>query len=204
MPKSLSTTKPAFDGKSEEFKLSENLFRKSLKIHKQLTEEDKINYLHPLMRGDALQTCKNITSLNRENLGEILIVFGRKYVQPQSAATAKLKCERLVFNTVSQKLVGFLDKLQKLAEVAVGVAAQAIIEQFIYGKMPPHLKKPSNQAHLENGAHDQNVSHLKRDLELNGLEALDELKINPVTQQTTQKTTEKPKPTCHQCKKPVH
>ena len=43
----------------------------------------------------------------------------------------------------------FLNELQKLAEDAFGVAAQAIIEQFIYAKMPPHLKKYINQAHLE-------------------------------------------------------
>ena len=41
------------------------------------------------MRGDALQTFKNITSPNRENLGEILIVFRREYVKRQSMAAAK-------------------------------------------------------------------------------------------------------------------
>ena len=69
LPKSLTTTMPTFDGKSEEFELFKDLFQTSLKIHNQLTEEDKINYFHSLMRGDALQTFKNITSPNRENLG---------------------------------------------------------------------------------------------------------------------------------------
>ena len=87
----------------------------SLKIHNQLTEEDKINYFHSLMRGDALQTLNNITSLNRENLGGILTVFRRKYVKPQSMATAKRKFQRLVFNPANQKLIHFLDELQKLA-----------------------------------------------------------------------------------------
>ena len=90
-PKSLTTTMPTFDGKSEKFELFEDLFQTSLKIHNQLTEEDKINYFHSLMRGDALQTFKNITSPNRENLGDILTVFRRKYVKPQSMATAKHK-----------------------------------------------------------------------------------------------------------------
>ena len=72
---------PTFDGKSENFELFEDLFQTSLKIHIQLTEEDKINYFHSLMRGDALQTFKNITSPNRENLGEILTVFRRKDVK---------------------------------------------------------------------------------------------------------------------------
>ena len=78
LPKSLTTTMPTFDGKSEKFELFEDLFQTSLKIHNQLTEEDKIKYFLSLMRGDALQTFKNITSPNRENLAEILTVFRRK------------------------------------------------------------------------------------------------------------------------------
>ena len=64
LPKSLTTTMPTFDGKSEMFELFEDLFQTSSKIHNQLTEKDKINYFHSLMRGDALQTFKNISSLN--------------------------------------------------------------------------------------------------------------------------------------------
>ena len=202
--KSLTTTMPTFDGKSEKFELFEDLFQTSLKIHNQLKEEDKINYFHSLMRGDALQTFKNITSPNRENLGEILTVFRRKYVKPQSMATAKHKFQRLVFNPANQKVIDFLDELQKLAKDAFGVVAQAIIEQFIYAKMHPHLKKSINQAHLENGTYEQIVSHLERELELNGLEAPDEMPINTVTQQAPQQNANKPTPTCHHCKKPGH
>ena len=202
LPKSLTTTMLTFDGKSEKFELFEDLFQTSLKIHNQLTEEDKINYFHSLMRGDALQTFKNITSLNRENLAEILTVFPRKYVKPQSMATAKHKFQRLVFNPANQKLIDFLDELQKLAKDAFGVAAQTIIEQFIDAKMPPQLKKSINQAHLEDGTYEQILSHLGRELELNGLEAPDEMQLYTVMQQDTHQKSEKPKPTCHHCKKP--
>ena len=181
LPKSLTTTMPTFDGKSEKFELFEDLFHTSLKIHNQLTEEDKIYYFHSLMRGDALQRFKNITSPNRENLGEILTMFRRKYAKPQSMATAKHKFQQLVFNPVNQKLIDFLDELQKLAKDAFGVAAQAIIDQFIYAKMPPHLKKSINQAHLENGTYKQTLTQLKRELELNSLEYLDETQMNTVT-----------------------
>ena len=181
LPKSLTTTMPTFDGKSEKFELFEDLFQTSLKIHNQLTEEDKINYFHSLMRGDALQTFKNISSPNRKNLTEILTVFRRKYVKPQSMATAKHKFQQLVFNPANQKLIDFLDELQKLANDAFGVAAQAIIDQFIYAKMPPHLKKSINQAHLENGTYEQIVTHLERELELNSLEYPDETQMNTVT-----------------------
>ena len=204
LPKSLTTTMPTFDGKSEKFELFEDLFQTSLKIHNQLTEEDRINYFHSLMRGDALQTFKNINGPTRENPGEILSVFRRKYVKPQSMATAKHKFQKLVFNPANQKLVDFLDELQKLAKDAFGIAADAIIEQFIYAKMPPHLKKSINQAHLENGTYEQIVTHLERELELNGLEAPDELQINTVSQNTVNANADRTKPTCHYCKKPGH
>ena len=181
LPKSLTTTMPTFDGKSRKFELFADLFQTSLKIHNQLTEEDKINYFHSLMRGDALQTFKNISSPNREDLTEILTVFRRKYVKPQSMATAKHKFQQLVFNPATQKLIDFLDELQKLAKDAIGVAAQAIIDQFIYAKLPPQLKNSINQAHLENGTYEQIVTHLERELELNSLEYPDETQMNTVT-----------------------
>ena len=67
--------------------------------------------------------------------------------------TAKHKFQKLVFNPANQKLVDFLDELQKLAKDAFGIAAHAIIEQFIYAKMPPNLKKinklgPSGEWHV--------------------------------------------------------
>ena len=201
LPKSLTITMPTFDGKSEKFELFEDLFQTSLKIHNQLTEEDRIKYFHSLMRGDALQTFKNINGPTRENLGEILAVFRRKYVKPQSMVTAKHKFRKLFFNPANQKLIDFLDELQKLAKDAFGIAAHAIIEQFIYAKMAPHLKKSLNHAHLENGTYEQIVTHLESELELNGLESPDELQINTVSQNTVNANADRTKPTCHYCKK---
>ena len=152
LPKSLTTTIPNFDGKSEKFELFEDLFQTSLRNHNQLTEEDKINYFHSLMRGDALQTFKNIGSPNWENVTEILTLFRRKHVEPQSMVTAaKHKFQQLVFNPVNQNLIDFLDELLKFAKYEFRVAAQAVIKKFKNAKMPPHLKKLISQAHLENG-----------------------------------------------------
>ena len=173
---------PTFDGKSEKVEQIEDLFQTRLKIHNQPTEEDKIYNFHTLMRGDALQTIKNITSVNREDLGEIPTVLRRKYVKPKSMATTKHKFQQLVFNPAKQKLVIFLDELQKLAKNAFGTAAQTIIEQFIYVNMPPHLMKSIDQAHLESGTYEKIVSLLERELELNCLVAPDEVQINTVTQ----------------------
>ena len=195
---------PTFDGKSEKFELFEDLFQTSLKIHNQLTEEDRNNYFHSLVRGDALQTFKNLNGPTRENLGEILAVFRRKYVKPQSMVTAKHKLQKLVINPANQKLVYFLDELQKLAKDAFGIAAHAIIEQFIYVKMSPQLKTSINQAPLENGTYEQIVTHLERELELNGLEAPDELQIKTVSHNTVNANADRTKPTCHYCRKPGH
>ena len=102
---------PTFDGKSENFELFEDLFQTSLKIHNQLTEDDRISYFHSLMRADALRTFENINGTTPENLGEILAVFRRKYVKPQSMATTKRKLQKIFFNPANQKLVDFLDEL---------------------------------------------------------------------------------------------
>ena len=63
-------------------------------------------------------------------------------------ATTIHKFQKLVFNPANQKLVDLLEELQKLAKDAFGKAAHAIIEQFKYAKMPPHLKNSKNQAQL--------------------------------------------------------
>ena len=206
LPKSLTTMMPTFDGKSEKFELFEDLFQTSLKILDQLIEEDRINYFHSLMKGDALQTFKNINGPTRENLGEIMAVFWRKFLKPQSMATAKHKFQKIVFNQAKHKLAEFLDELQKLANDAFGIAiaAHSIIEQFIYARMPPHLKKSTNQAHLENGTSEQNVTHLEKELGLNGLEAPDELQIKTVSHNIANAIADRPKPTCHHCKNPGH
>ena len=144
MLKSLTTTMPTFDGKSKKFELFEDFFQTCLKIHNMRTEDDKINHFHSLMRGDALRTFKNINSPTRDNLAETLSVFCKKYVKPQSMATAERKFQKMVFNPANQKLVDFLDKFQKQTKDAFEIAAHAIIEQFIYAKMPPHLRKLKN------------------------------------------------------------
>ena len=184
---------PTFDGKSEKFELFEDLVQTKLKIHSQLTEEEKINTFHSLMRGDALQKIKNITRPNGENLREFLTVFLRKYVEPPSMATAKTKFHRLVFNPANQKFSRCIRICRSGDHWANLICQNAL-----------HLKKTIIQAPLENGTYEQIVSHLENKLELKGLEAQDELQINTVTQQTTQQNSEKSETTCHDYKKPGH
>ena len=75
LPLPLTTTKPAFDGKSEQFELFQDLYQTSLKIHNQLTKDGRNNKFHSLVKGDALQTFRNFNGPTRKSLGESLAVF---------------------------------------------------------------------------------------------------------------------------------
>ena len=86
-------------------------------------------------------------------------------------AAAEHNFQKLVFNQSFQKLVDFLDEFHKLAKDTLRRAAHAIIEQFICDKMPPHLKKLTNQVHLEDGTYEQFVTDLRRELGLKSVEA---------------------------------
>ena len=93
-------------------------------------------------------------------------------------ATVKQKFQQLVFNPLNQTIVDFLHELHRKAKVAFAIAAHTIIKQFIFAKMPPNLKTSINQALLEYDTYEQVVTDLERELEMNILEALDELQIN--------------------------
>ena len=60
MPKALTASLPVFDGKSEKLERFEDLFRNNIKMYPHLTEIQKINYFHSLLRGNALQAYCNL------------------------------------------------------------------------------------------------------------------------------------------------
>ena len=96
----------------------------------------------------------------------------------------------------------FLNALQKLVKDAFGIAAHPITERFIFAKTPRPLKKSINTAQLENGTYEKIVTQLQRELELNGLEAPDELQINTVSHNTANTIGDRILRRCHHCKKP--
>ena len=53
---------------------------------------------------------------------------------------------------------------------------------------------------MENGTYEQIVTRLERELELNGLEAPDDLQKNTVTHNTVNANADRTKTTCHYCK----
>ena len=95
-----------------------------IKMQPEMTEQMKINHFHSLLRKNALQTFRNISSNNRQTLEDVLVIFRRKYVKPESQATAKHKWHRLVFDPNTMKLPDFLEELNQGAEKAFGDHAQ--------------------------------------------------------------------------------
>ena len=182
--------------KNEKFEYFEDIFHTTLKMQPHLTEDMKINLFHAHLRGLALKTFENIQRTSTTTLEDILVVFRRKYVKPESSASAKHRFNRLMFQPENQKLPDFLEDLQESAEKAFGELAPQMIESLIYAKMPPHLKKSINQAYLENSTYEQIVKHLEREMELNGLEADEPLvktQMTAVKQETNPQNTKTPK-----------
>ena len=149
--KPVTTSALTFDGKNEKFELFEDWFNTLVKMQPGITEEMKINQFHAHLRKDALQTFHNINSTNKHKLEDILVVFRRKYVKPESTATAKHKWHKLMFDPNRQSLPDFLEELQQGAEKAFGESANQMINSLLYAKLPPHLKRSINTAYLENG-----------------------------------------------------
>ena len=133
-----------FNGKNDKNKkieYFEDLFHTTLKMQPNLTEEMEINHFHAHPRGLALKKFKNIQRTPTTTLEDILKVFRRKYVKPESSASAKHRFNRLAFDPEDQKLPDFLEELQESAEKAFGENAYQMIENLLYAKMPPLLKK---------------------------------------------------------------
>ena len=181
----VQTTPMTFDGKSEKFELFEDLFHTMIKMQPAMTEQMKINHFHSLLRKGALQTFRNINSINRQTLEDVLIIFRRKYVKPESQATAKHKWHRLTFDPNTMKLPDFLEELNQGAEKAFGENAKSMIDSLLYAKLPPKLKRSVNMARLENGTYEEIVAYLERELELNALEESDDLPIATMASAST-------------------
>ena len=139
MLKPVTTSTLIFDGKNENFELFEDLFHTVLKMQPEMTEAMKIKHFHAHLRKDGLQTFRNINALNKKTLDDVSIVFRRKYVKPESQATAKHKWHKLTFDPNTKSLPDFLEELNECAERAFGDNAQHMIDSLLYAKLPPHL-----------------------------------------------------------------
>ena len=136
MLKPVSTNTKLFDGRNKKFQLFEDLFHTMLKRQPEMKEAMKINHFHAHLRKDALQTFKNIIASNKKTLDDVLIVFRRKYVKPESRATAKHKWHKLTFDPNTKSQSDFLEELNECAERAFGDNAQHMIDNLLYAKLP--------------------------------------------------------------------
>ena len=163
MLKEVSTNKLFFDEKNEKFELFEDLFQTMLKMQSKMTEAMKIKHFLAHLRKEALQAFTNKSSSNKKTLDDVLIVFRRKFVEPELQATAKHKWHKLIFDPNAKSLSDFLDELNECAEKAFGDNARHMIYSLLYAELAPHLKRSLNIAYLANGTYDQNVAHLDKE-----------------------------------------
>ena len=105
-----------------------------------MTEQMKISHFHSLLRKGALQTFRNMNSINRQTLEDVLVIVRRKYVKPESEATAKHKWHRLILNPNTMNLPDFLEELNHGAEKSFGENAKSMIDSLLYLNLPPKLK----------------------------------------------------------------
>ena len=103
--KPVSTNTLISDGKNEKFELFADLFHTLLKMQPEMTEAIRINHFHAHLRKEALQTSRNRSASNKKTLYDVLIVFRREYVKPESQATAKHKWHKLKIDPNTKSFV---------------------------------------------------------------------------------------------------
>ena len=87
-----------------------------LKVQPEVTEAMKINHFKAHLGKEALQTFRNKSASNKKNLDDLIIVFRRKYVKPESQGTAKHRWKKLTFDLNAKSLCGFLEELNGCPE----------------------------------------------------------------------------------------
>ena len=91
MLKPVSTNRLIFDGKNENFELFDDLFQTMFKLYSKTTEAMKITTFLHIYEKKLLQALGNASSPYKKAFDNLLIVFRREYVKPESQATATHK-----------------------------------------------------------------------------------------------------------------
>ena len=93
-PQAATTLKPVskktliFDDKNGKFELFEDLFHTMPKMQTEMIEARKMNHFHANLQNEALQKNQEHKFNEQKSLDDVLIVFQRKYVKPESPDTA--------------------------------------------------------------------------------------------------------------------
>ena len=117
-----------------------------LKMQPEKRKTIKINHFPAHSRKDSFQTFRNISPSNRKTLDDVLVVFRRKYVKPESQATAKHKWHKLTLDPNTKSLSNLMEELDECAGRALGNNAQHMIDNLNNAKLPPQSKRFLNLA----------------------------------------------------------
>ena len=106
-----------------------------------MTDARKINHFEAGLQKEELQTFRNISASDRKTLDDVLLVFRRKYVKPESQATDIFKWHELAFDPDTKSLSNFLDNFNQCVDKMFADKAQHLIVSLLYAKLPDHLKQ---------------------------------------------------------------
>ena len=87
--------------------LLEDVSHTMRKMQPNMAESKRKIRFHSLLRKNAQQIFPSINRANSQTLEDLVAVFLRKYVKPESRATAKHKWHKLIFNPNTMKLPDF-------------------------------------------------------------------------------------------------
>ena len=160
MLKPICTNILIFDGKNEKIERFEDFSHTMSIAQPEMTVARKFNDFHGHSRKQALQTFRHLIAPNRKTLDDLLIVFQRTYVKPESQATAKHKWHKLTFDPNTKSFSNFWEIFNECAKRAFGDNAQQMTDSLFYAKQPPHIKRSLNLTFLENGKNNQPVAYL--------------------------------------------
>ena len=89
-----------------------------LNMQPEMMEAMNINHFHAHLKKEAFHTFRKISASDNKTLDDVLIVFQRKDVKPESQATAKQKWHKLMFDRNAKPQSEFLEELCECAEKA--------------------------------------------------------------------------------------
>ena len=138
-----------FDGKNEKFERFEVVLKSMLKMQPQMTEAMKVNQFHLCLQKYGLQTFRKFNACKKRTLEDVLFLFRRKYVKPQSQATAEHKWYKLTFEPNTKSICDFLAEMLERAERTFEPLARQMIDSLLYATLFTHLERELELSWLE-------------------------------------------------------
>ena len=145
--KPTTTNTLIFEGKTDISELFRDLSQTMLKMLPETSEAIKVNHSHSHPAKETLQTVRNIIARKKRALERVFLIFRRKYVRPESQATAKHKWHKLAFDSNTKTSSDFLGELNELdGRMSFWASWTTDDWQFFVGRITPTSRtiiKPS-------------------------------------------------------------